>query len=69
VALPNYRLSVRFVDGLTGTVDMSALIASPQAGVFARLRAHWIMRGNDDFAAQSCNNGRQEPKQKPNFAE
>lgn len=37
-ALPDYRLSVRFVDGLTGTVDLSALIASPEAGVFARLR-------------------------------
>ncbi len=36
--LPNYRLSVCFVDGLTGTIDLSALIASPEAGVFARLR-------------------------------
>lgn len=37
-ALPNERLFVRFVDGLAGIVDLSALIASPQAGVFARLR-------------------------------
>jgi hypothetical protein len=37
-ALPDYRLLVRFVDGLSGTVDMSALVASPEAGVFARLR-------------------------------
>jgi Protein of unknown function (DUF2442) len=37
-ALPNDRLFVRFVDGLTGIVDLSALIASPSAGVFARLR-------------------------------
>jgi len=37
-ALPDNRLSVRFVDGLTGTVDLSALIASPEAGVFACLR-------------------------------
>lgn len=37
-ALPNDRLRVRFVDGLTGIVDLSALIASPKAGVFARLR-------------------------------
>src|SRR5271157_3038526 len=37
-ALPKDRLFVRFVDGLTGIVDLSALIASPQAGVFARLR-------------------------------
>ena len=37
-ALPGNRLFVRFVDGLTGIVDLSALIASPDAGVFARLR-------------------------------
>ena len=37
-ALPDDRLFVRFVDGLTGIVDLSALIASPKAGVFARLR-------------------------------
>jgi hypothetical protein len=37
-ALEGYRLSVTFVDGTTGTVDMSALIASPKAGVFAPLR-------------------------------
>jgi len=36
-ALPGYRLRVRFLDGLEGTVDMSALIASPNAGVFAAL--------------------------------
>ena len=37
-ALPGHRLSVRFMDGLSGTVDLSALVASPAAGVFARLR-------------------------------
>ena len=36
--LPDYRLVVRFVDGATGTVDLSALIVSPDAGVFAPLR-------------------------------
>jgi hypothetical protein len=35
--LPSYRLRVRFLDGLEGVVDMSALIASPNAGVFAAL--------------------------------
>jgi Protein of unknown function (DUF2442) len=35
--LSNFRLRVRFVDGLEGTVDMSALIHSPTAGVFAPL--------------------------------
>ena len=37
-ALPDDRLFVQFIDGLTGVVDLSALIASPNAGVFARLR-------------------------------
>ena len=36
--LPDYRLHVRFLDGLEGVVDMAALIASPEAGVFAALR-------------------------------
>ena len=35
--MPSYRLRVRFLDGLEGVVDMSALIASPNAGVFAAL--------------------------------
>lgn len=39
-ALGGYRLSVSFVDGLSGTVDMSALIVSPEAGVFASLSDH-----------------------------
>lgn len=36
-ALPGYRLRVAFADGLTGTVDMSGLIHSPKAGIFAQL--------------------------------
>jgi hypothetical protein len=36
-ALPDYRLSVTFVDGLSGSVDLSALVTSPEAGVFASL--------------------------------
>jgi hypothetical protein len=35
--LPDYRLRVCFLDGLEGIVDMSALIASRNAGVFAAL--------------------------------
>lgn len=35
--LGNYRLAVRFVDGTTGTVDLSGLLHSPRAGVFAPL--------------------------------
>jgi len=37
-ALPGQRLFVRFVDGVAGIVDLSALIASPNAGIFARLQ-------------------------------
>jgi len=36
-ALPGFRLRVAFADGLTGMVDMSRLVHSPQAGVFAAL--------------------------------
>jgi hypothetical protein len=35
--LDGFRLHIRFVDGLAGEVDMSALVCSPTAGVFARL--------------------------------
>jgi len=36
-ALPGFRLRVAFADGLTGTVDMSRMVHSPNAGVFASL--------------------------------
>lgn len=36
-ALPGLRLKVAFVDGLSGTVDLSKLVQSPKAGVFAAL--------------------------------
>lgn len=35
--LPDFRLRVAFADGLTGIVDLSRLVHSPQAGVFAAL--------------------------------
>ncbi len=35
--LEGFRLSVRFVDGTEGTVDVSELIRSARAGVFAPL--------------------------------
>ena len=35
--LAGFRFSVRFLDGTTGIVDLSGLIGSPHAGVFARL--------------------------------
>ena len=36
-AVEGFRLYVRFVDGLEGTVDMYDLVHSPDAGVFAPL--------------------------------
>jgi len=37
-ALPGYRLAITFVDGTGGEVDLSRLVRSHGAGVFARLR-------------------------------
>lgn len=37
-ALSGYRLKVCFQDGLEGIVDMSLLVSSENAGVFAALR-------------------------------
>jgi hypothetical protein len=36
-ALADLRLRVRFLDGLIGIVDLSRLVHSPDAGVFAAL--------------------------------
>jgi hypothetical protein len=36
-ALADLRLHVTFLDGLTGIVDLSRLVHSPEAGVFAIL--------------------------------
>ncbi len=36
--MPGYRTRVQFVDGLTGVVDLAALVASANAGVFSNLR-------------------------------
>ena len=36
-ALPEFRLRVAFADGLTGIVDLSRLVHSPKAGIFAAL--------------------------------
>jgi hypothetical protein len=35
--LPGFRLSVSFMDGVAGIVDMSGLVHSTDAGVFASL--------------------------------
>lgn len=36
--LPGFRLGVEFMDGTTGEVDLSRLVMSEKAGVFATLR-------------------------------
>ena len=36
--LPGYRLSVTCNDGASGVIDMSRLVASERAGIFAALR-------------------------------
>ncbi len=36
--LPGYCLLVRFVDGMTGEVDLSRLVINDNAGIFAALR-------------------------------
>lgn len=38
VPLPGFRVSVRFVDGTSGEVDLSSLIEGSDAGIFAVLR-------------------------------
>ena len=43
-ALSGYRLKVRFQDGLEGLVDLSALVLSENAGVFAALRDETVFR-------------------------
>lgn len=35
--MPDFKLHVRFVDGTQGTVNLSAMIHSPDAGVFSAL--------------------------------
>jgi hypothetical protein len=42
--LSGYRLKVRFHDGLEGLVDMSTLVRSENAGVFAALRDKTVFR-------------------------
>lgn len=45
--LAGYRLWVRFIDGMEGTVDMSRLVFAENAGVFAPLR-------NAELFAKAC---------------
>jgi hypothetical protein len=45
LAQPGYRLHVSFFDGTNGLVDLSALISSPNAGVFSALRDETLFAG------------------------
>jgi len=49
--LPEYRLALRFQDGLRGEVHMRELVFSEHAGVFA-----WV-RDLKDFENVSCEDG------------
>ncbi len=43
-ALPDFRLRVRFVDGLEGYVDMAQFVSGKSAGVFSSLRDENLFR-------------------------
>jgi hypothetical protein len=43
-ALPGYRLTVQFVDGTQGVVDLSHLVQASDAGVFAALADPTLFR-------------------------
>ncbi len=42
--LGNYRLSVKFIDGLVGIVDINDLVHSKSAGVFSVLQDHELFQ-------------------------
>jgi hypothetical protein len=45
VPLPDFRVSVRFVDGTSGEIDLFRLVESDEAGVFAALRDPSVFAG------------------------
>jgi 2-methylcitrate dehydratase PrpD len=47
-ALDRYHLRVLFVDGTEGMVDMSGLVQSPEAGVFAAFLAKYGISGAEN---------------------
>lgn len=49
---PGYRLTVKFMDGTTGEVDLSRLVMSDTAGIFGRLRDPVLFaRANVEYGA------------------
>lgn len=56
--LPQWQLAVTFNDGLTGIVDVSALVNGPDAGVFEPLRdPEFFARAYLDCGAIAWPNG------------
>lgn len=59
-ALPDFQLSVRFIDGTRGRVEMRELIFGERAGVFASLRDPNVFAQvsiNPDFGSVEWANG------------
>jgi hypothetical protein len=55
---PGYRLSVACNDGTSGIVDMSALVNSAQAGIFAALKdAQFFQQVSIELGALTWPNG------------
>ncbi len=56
--LPGYRLSITCNDGTNGIVDMSALVSSPDAGMYAELKdAQFFQQASIALGALSWPNG------------
>ena len=56
--LPDYRLSITCNDGTNGIVDMSALVKSANAGIYAALKdAQLFQKVNIELGALSWPNG------------
>jgi len=56
--LPEWQLAVTFNDGVSGTVDVSALVHGPDAGVFEALRdSVFFATAYLDCGAVTCPNG------------
>ena len=54
----DYRIEVRFNDGTTGQIDLSQLVHSPEAGVFAELQDPAIFSAvSVEFGAVTWPNG------------
>lgn len=56
--LPDYRLSITCIDGTNGIVNMSALVNSPDAGIYAALKdAQLFQKVSIELGALTWPNG------------